>query len=320
MPLVSSSYEPPVFFRYGHFSTVYSGLVRKIDGVEQKRDRLILTDGDFLDLDWSFASKATKKIAIIIHGLEGSAQRAYIKGSSKVLIADGYDVCAINLRGCSGVPNKLYKSYHSGATEDLDAVVQHILQQQKYSQIFLHGYSLGGNLLLKYLGEDRLLPTEIVGAVAVSVPCQLADSLQQLMKFKNVIYAERFRGNLVGKLKIKQQQFPDKISTQDIKQVKTLKDFDDIYTSRAHGFKDAMDYYRQCSCLQFLPNVKIPSLIINAQNDSFLGEACYPIKEAEHNKNLFLETPQYGGHVGFYGPDNITYTESRTVQFFNTIN
>ena len=116
-----------------------------------------------------------------------------------------------------------------------------------------------------------------------------------------------------------QKLFPSKISNADITNVKTLKDFDDIYTSRAHGFKDAMDYYKKCSSLQFLPNITIPSLIINAKDDSFLGAECYPYKEADQNSSLHLEVPQFGGHVGFYGKQNITYTEKRVIKFFNEV-
>ncbi|MEH6511677.1 MAG: alpha/beta fold hydrolase, partial [Maribacter arcticus] len=240
--------------------------------------------------------------------------------SAKALTESGFDVCAINLRGCSGSMNNLYRSYHSGATEDLQSVIDHVLQLDKYSSIFLHGFSLGGNLLLKYLGEERILPKEIKGAVAISVPCQLADSLHQLLQFKNFLYARRFKGNLVEKLKLKKQSYPNLISDLDIEQIKTLKDFDDIYTSRAHGFKDAMDYYAQCSSLQFLNTIEIPALLINAENDSFLGEACYPVDIAKQHKTLFLEVPKYGGHVGFYGPDNFTYTERRTLEFISNCN
>ncbi|MGB3143518.1 MAG: alpha/beta fold hydrolase [Maribacter sp.] len=319
MPLIDSSYRPPLFFKNGHLSTIYSGLIRKVENLEQSRERIGLPDNDFLDLDWSYAQKPSKKLVIIIHGLEGSAKRAYMRGGAKILSKSGFDVCALNLRGCSGVPNKLYRSYHSGATEDLQAVIEHVQQLDTYGEIYLHGFSLGGNLLLKYLGEDRLVPKEIKGAVAISVPCQLGNSLSQLLQFKNLLYAKRFKGNLIEKLKIKQELFPDRISESDIKKVHTLKDFDDIYTSKAHGFKDAMDYYAKCSSLQFLPAINVPTLIINAQNDSFLGEACYPISEAEQNKNLYLEIPKYGGHVGFHGAKNSTYSERRTLDFLSRI-
>ncbi len=316
MPLLSSNYNPPAFFKNGHLSTIYAGIIRKVKGLEQKRERLSLPEDDFLDLDWSYSPEPTDKVVLLLHGLEGNAQRAYMKGSAKALINAHFDVCAINLRGCSGEPNKTYRSYHSGATEDLKTVLEHILLNKNYDKIYLKGFSLGGNLLLKYLGEGNLIPNQIKGAVAISVPCQLADSLTQLLSLKNVPYSNRFKKNLIQKLKAKQHLFPDKISDSDIRNVITLKDFDDIYTSKAHGFKDAMDYYAQSSCLQFLPNIKIPSLIINAQNDSFIGEACYPIEEAKYSKHVYLEVPKYGGHVGFYGDNNLTYTERRAVDFF----
>jgi len=213
----------------------------------------------------------------------------------------------------------LFRSYHSGATEDLEAVIQHIIKKQKYAEIYIKGFSLGGNLTLKYLGEHRTIPHEIKAAMAVSVPCSLYSSCKELLKSKNKPYALRFKRNLIEKLKIKQQHFPDKISDDDIKNVITLKDFDDIYTSRAHGFKDALDYYEKCSCLQFLPNITTPTLLLNAENDSFLGAECYPEKEANENPNLFLEISKYGGHVGYYGAQNITYNEKRVIKFFKEV-
>ncbi len=319
MPLISSTYRPPFLFKNGHFSTIYSGLVRSIDGVEQKRERLELNDGDFLDLDWGIASNDASKVVILLHGLEGNAQRAYIMGSVKAINEAGMNACAVNLRSCSGETNRLYRSYHSGATEDLEAVINHILETKNYSEVILKGFSLGGNLTLKYLGEAREVPKQIKAAIAVSVPCSLHSSLKQLLLPKNILYAIRFKKNLVEKLKAKQRLFPDKITDADIKAVVTLKDFDDVYTSRAHGFKDALDYYTQCSCLQFLPAIKVPSLIINARNDSFLGPECYPEKEAEKNKNLYLEMPHYGGHVGFFDRENTYYTEKRAIKFLNDI-
>ncbi len=319
MPLVTSNYSPPLFFRNAHLATIYCGLFRKVNGVIQKRERLTLSDGDFLDLDWSDSIVPSKRLAILLHGLEGDGQRPYITGSAKLFNQNGYDACAVNYRGCSGETNKYYRSYHSGVTEDLKEVIDHILKTKKYSEIYLKGFSLGGNLVLKYLGEGNSVPKEIKGAVAVSVPCNLHSSCQQLLTFKNILYAIRFKGNLIGKLRQKQALFPELITDSDIRKIKTLKDFDDVYTSRAHNFKDALDYYTQCSSLQFLPNIRVPCLIINAQDDSFLGPECYPFNEVEHNPNLYLETPEYGGHVGFWGTKNVTYTEKRAQDFFNQL-
>ena len=319
MPLISSTYKPSLVFRNGHFSTIYSGLVRRVQGLVQERERIELEDGDFMDLDWSFAKSGANKVVILLHGLEGNGQRPYITGSSKVFNQYGVDACAVNFRGCSGETNRLYRSYHSGATEDLNTVVLHILGMHKYREIYIKGFSLGGNMALKYIGELRSLRPEIKAVIAVSAPCNLHSSLVELLKPKNFLYAKRFKNYLVAKLRAKQLLFPELITDSDIKRVKTLKDFDDIYTSKAHGFIDAMDYYHQCSCLQFLNNIRIPSLILNATNDSFLGPECYPYSEAQNNPNIYLETPNHGGHVGFHGAQNHYYNEKRALNFIEEV-
>ena len=316
MPIQEAPYSPPLLFRSGHIATIYAGLFRRVKGLVQKRERIVLPDADFLDLDWSYSTKETQSVVVLLHGLEGHGQRPYITGSARIFNRAGFDACAVNFRGCSGETNNLFRSYHSGATEDLEAVLNHIINQDKYKRIYIKGFSLGGNLALKYLGEGRIVPKEVKAAIAVSVPCDLHDSLIQLLKPKNVLYAKRFRNHLVAKLWLKHEKFPDQITAEEIRAIQNLKDFDDLYTSKAHGFEDALDYYRQCSSKQFLGNIQIPSLIINAKNDSFLGAQCYPLKEAEANQSLYLSMPVFGGHVGFYGQDNISYTEKAGLNFF----
>ncbi len=319
MPNLPSAYLPPLLFRNSHISTVYYGLFRKIADFEQERERLELPDGDFMDIDWSYAGKSTEKVVILLHGLEGHGQRPYITGSARHFNASGFDCCAVNFRGCSGVPNRLYRSYHSGATEDLEAVVNHILNTGDYKELYIKGFSLGGNMVLKYAGEGREIPDAIKGIVAISAPVDLHSSLRALMSWENIPYARRFRKHLVAKLKAKQPLYPDLLPDSEINKIKTLKDFDDIYTSRAHGFTDALDYYLRCSSGQFLDNIRVKALIINAKNDSFLGPECYPYREAEANEFLYLEVPDYGGHVGFYDIQNIAYTEKRALKFFDEI-
>ena len=319
MPIIHSPYRPPHLFRHGHFSTIYAGIFRTINGLEQTRERLPMEDGDFLDLDWTNSREPCSRVVLLFHGLEGSAQRHYIMGSAKLLSENGFDACAINFRSCSGTPNLVYRSYHSGATEDLKAVLEHIQQKDCYKEIFLMGYSLGGNLVMKFLGEGNAVPKEVKGGMGVSVPCDLKDTCEQLLAPKNVLYAKRFKKHLLEKLREKQHRFPERISVQEIQRIKTLKDFDDVYTAPAHGFKDALDYYEQCSCNQFLSNINIPSLIVSAQNDSFLGEACYPMTIAENAQQLHLEVPKYGGHVGFWGEDEFSYVEQRALSFFTSL-
>jgi len=314
MPIVTSTYRAPFFFRSGFVSTVYSGLVRRVK-LDQKRERITLSDNDFLDLDWSYANEKTNKVIVLLHGLEGNGQRPYMVGPAKLFNEQNVDAVCVNFRGCSGEHNLKYRSYHSGATEDLVDIVNHLINTKHYSEIYFHGISLGANMILKYLGERDNVPTEIKGVVAVSVPCDLNGSSIELHSFKNILYHENFKRYLVNRLKIKQSQHTDNLSIKSIKSIKTLRDFDNIYTSKAHGFQDADDYYKQCSSLQFLSNIKVPTLIINALNDSFLSPECFPIKQAKENNNLHLEMPNHGGHVGFIKLNGYYYNETRAVDF-----
>ena len=313
MPIIESNYNPPFLFKKGHFSTIYSGLYRKVDGVVQTRERIVLSDDDFLDLDWSYSDNKTNKLVILLHGLEGNAQRPYMLGSAKLFNENNFDAVSVNFRNCSETPNLKFRTYHSGATEDLHDVVRNAIEKG-YTDISIIGVSLGGNMALKYVGE-RDVPTEIKSVVAVSVPCSLYHSMLELHKFENILYANRFKKHLIRSLRKKQTQFPENISDDEIRSIKTLKDFDDVYTSKAHGFKDALDYYGKCSSIKFLSNIKTPTLIINALNDSFLSPECFPIKEAKNNESLFLEMPKYGGHVGFYDKDNVFYNEGQSLEF-----
>ncbi|MEO6348220.1 MAG: alpha/beta fold hydrolase [Aquaticitalea sp.] len=315
MPIIESTYKSPRLFKNGFVSTVYSGLVRKVKGVEQKRERIILSDGDFIDLDWSHSKEKSNKLIILLHGLEGDAQRPYMTGTAKLFNENGIDAVCVNFRGCSGEDNLKYSSYHSGATEDLEEVIQFILKTKNYDEIYLKGFSLGGNVVLKYLGERHDIPVQIKAGIAISVPCYLKGSSDELHSFKNILFHDRFKRHLKGKLKIKHQQFPELVTKQDIDKIKALIDFDNVYTSKAHGFQDAHDYYEKSSSLQFLPNITIPTLIINSLNDSFLSPECYPVKAAKENPNLYLEMPKYGGHVGFVDKKNVYYNEWRALEF-----
>lgn len=320
MPIIQSKYKAPYLFRNGYASTVYSGLIRRVKGVYQERERITLSDGDFIDLDWSYAEVRSNKVIILLHGLEGNAQRPYMTGTAKLFNEEKIDAVCVNFRGCSGEPNLKYRSYHSGATEDLADVIQHILDTKHYSEIYIKGISLGANLMLKYLGERESLPNEIKAGIAVSVPCNLHGSCKELHTLKNKPYHDRFKKHLVDRLKIKQKQHSDILKVEDVKSIKTLIDFDNVYTSIAHGFKDALDYYEKSSSLQFLPSIKIPTLILNALNDSFLSPECYPVKSAKENTNIFLEMPKHGGHAGFIQSGDFYYNEKRALQFIGESN
>ena len=319
MPVLESTYQPPFWAKNGHVSTVFNAVFRKVLLPNQTRERIVLPDADFLDLDWSFASERSHKLIVLLHGLEGNAQRPYITGTAKLFNSNGFDAVAVNFRSCSGQPNLLYRSYHSGATEDLRAVIKHVLQKRQYDSVYIKGFSLGGNMVLKYLGESHTVPYQLKGVVAVSVPCDLKGSCDELHKLKNVIYARRFLHHLKIKLKQKHIQFPNRITQKEYDSIERLVDFDNVYTAKAHGFSDALDYYQRCSSLQFLDQIKVPTLIINALNDSFLSPDCFPVKAAKQNANLYLEMPRYGGHVGFVCKKGAHYNEHRALAFVTAI-
>ena len=164
MPSIKSTYKPSFPFRNAHFSTVYSAKLRPSPSLTSIRERLTLKDGDFIDIDWTFAQVSSPKVAIILHGLEGNSQRTYIKAQANILMGNGWNVAALNFRGCSGEPNLSFQSYTAGKTDDLEAVLNMVLAKDRYSEISLVGFSLGGNLLLKYLGEGNKLPKELKAA------------------------------------------------------------------------------------------------------------------------------------------------------------
>ena len=317
MPIVSSPYTASHLFKNGHFSTIYSAKLRPIPKVIQERERLELTDGDFIDIDWSFAHKETPNVALLLHGLEGNAQRVYMQGQANILTQHGWDVAAMNHRGCSGEENRLYLSYNSGRTDDLEELIDAIIEKDAYSTIALVGFSLGGNLVLKYLGERNNIPQQISKAVAISAPIYLKGSLERLIQRENFIYNATFVNDLRKKYKRKMPFFPEKMNASEYKKVRTLLDFDNLYTAPAHGFKDAYDYYKKSSSLQFLPSIKHPVLILNALNDSFLSKKCYPSTIASNSENIYLESPKHGGHVGFHNNNKVYYSEKRTLEFLN---
>ncbi len=315
MPVIKTEYKAPGIFKNPHVSSIYAATLRKVDFSFHTTDRIELGDGDFLDLERGFYSDKNDKIVILLHGLAGNANRPYMLGMAKHFQENGWDVASMNFRSCSGEMNRLYRSYHAGATEDLEAVMNHLQQENRYKEIDLVGFSLGGNLMLKYLGEQNNIPSEIKSAVAVSTPCDLSASLEELNKMHNFIYSKRFIRNLKKELQLRQTHFPSEISKEEITQCNSLLAIDELYTSRAHGFKDASDYYKKCSCIGFLPDIKIPTLLLNAQNDTFLSPNSYPIEVAKNSEFLHLEIPKHGGHVGFFQHKKPYYHEERAMEF-----
>ena len=316
MPILNSKYRSPKFLFNGHIQTIYPYYVRRVYGISYQRERIYTPDNDFLDLDW--LKKDNQRLVILNHGLEGSSDRFYMKGMAKALNESGWDVLAWNYRGCSGFTNRKYNSYHSGKTEDLEVVITHCLNQNRYKEIALTGFSLGGNLIMKYLGERNTLPKEITKAVAISAPTDLDATCRYINRGFSKVYEKRFLKTLFEKAINKSIVYPKQINAGVLKEVKTLWAYDDLVTAPINGFKDAKDYYEQASCGRYLENISIPALMINAFNDPFLAPECYPFNIAKKHKWFYLEVPKTGGHVGFYVRGKKPYwSEQRTVEFLN---
>lgn len=308
-------YKPSLLFKNGHFNTIYPSLLRKQRSLAFVRKKVITPDDDFLDVD--FLQKGNRRIVILCHGLEGSSGSHYIIGTSGILSENGWDIAAINYRGCSGVMNKQLRMYHSGATDDLDTVISSLTSN--YEEIALVGFSLGGNLVLKYCGERGTnLSTKIMACVGVSVPTDLHAGSLNISKRSNYIYEKKFMESLSLKVIAKHKQFPSSIDLSLLKGMKKLFDFDDKFTGPLHGFKNAIDYYTKCSSKSFLSNLALPTLIINALDDPFLPAECYPHIESENNRHIELLTPRNGGHVGFSGYRKKYYwNEIKITEFLN---
>jgi predicted alpha/beta-fold hydrolase len=298
MPLVAnSSYRAPWYLLNGHLETIVPSMVRKIKGVTYDRERLELSDGDFIDLDW--LRNKSNKLIIIAHGLEGNSDRHYSKGMAKYFFQRGWNTLAWNCRSCSGEMNRLPRFYHHGATEDLAELIAHVIAKKQFEKIVLVGFSMGGSLTLKYLGEQRQLPKEIKAGVVFSVPCHLGSSAKELDKPSKKFYLNRFLKKLGKKIKVKSELFPDLISYHGYEAITTFEEFDNRYTAPLHGFKNADDFYLRASSLNYISTITLPTLIVNALNDPFLPPLCFPTEIAKDHSHLFLETPERGGHTGF---------------------
>ena len=318
MPVLSKPVYPiPFWLRNKHIQTIYPSLFRKVNFNYQQRERLELADGDFVDLDWFRVHANNKKLIIITHGLEGDSRRHYVKGMAKLFTHHGYDALGWNCRSCSGEINRLPRFYHHGDTGDLRQVLHHAIETYQYEEVILTGFSMGGSLTLRILGEDpAAVPHQVKKAIAYSVPCDLLSSVKKLSLDENKIYNKRFLRKLGEKIVVKEKLFPTIISAEGYSNIKHFVDFDNRYTAPLHGFADAHDFYVRASVKPFLKNIAVPSLMVQAINDSFLSPECFCYEEAAANDSLFLEVPDNGGHCGLMLPrQEYSWAERRALDF-----
>lgn len=304
MPVIPRcAYKAPFWLPGGDAQTMGPRIFCFVPRVAFQREQVELADGDFIFVDWVFASgradRPAGRLVIISHGLEGDTSRSYMRAMALVFARRGWDVAARNFRGCGGAMNRTPRLYHSGDVDDLDAVVR-LAAARGYGHIGLVGFSMGGNQVLKYLGERAdSLPGPVTGGVGVSVPCDLTGCSAVLSKPRNRIYMEYFLRTLRRKMREKHTVFPDLFPVENLDAIKTFKAFDDAFTAPLNGFASAEDYWEKGSCGPCLGAITRRALVLNAVNDPFLSRSCFPEKAAQENPNLFLLMPEEGGHVGF---------------------
>jgi uncharacterized protein len=296
--LSTASYKPSFWFRNAHINTLFGAVFRKMPVPKYSREQYTLPDGDFLNLDW--LKQQSKQLVIVIHGLDGDSSSHHVMGMSNVFFANHYDVLAFNFRGAGKEINKYLKGNHSGETDDLRTVIQYIIHQNKYTSINLVGYSLGANVILKYLGEEsKSISNVIKRAAVVSVPCQLGDSSQQMKSFASLAYMWYFLRTLKPIAIEKAKRFPGNFNLKKVLSSHTFVAYDTAFTTAIYGFENVTDYYQKASSLDYLAQISIPTFILQAEDDTFLSKTSFPIELAKQHEYVHLEVSKYGGHVGF---------------------
>ncbi|MEM1323944.1 MAG: alpha/beta fold hydrolase [Bacteroidota bacterium] len=319
MPLLNATYRKPFFLFNAHLETIYPALFRRIRDVQYERERLELSDGDFVDLDW--LDQGSRRLVLLTHGLEGNSDRHYIKGMARHFASQGWDALAWNCRSCSGEMNRNLRLYNHGEIEDIGEVIQHALRTKDYEEIVMIGFSMGGSITFKYLGVNSgkgNVPEVVRKAIGFSTPCDLMASAHLLDDPRNKIYRDRFARMLFAKISAKAEQFPGVVDLSNFEKIKVWKDFDNFFSAPINGYRDADDFYYQASAIHYMEPIEIPCLLVNAINDPILSPECSPEDFAQRKPNFFLETPRHGGHVGFNLINSKTsWAERRAWEFVN---
>jgi predicted alpha/beta-fold hydrolase len=296
-----SAYRSPFWLPGRHAQTVYPYLFLRPPSPVYRREILELPDGDFIDVDWLERPGGSEAapLLILFHGLEGSSQSPYAVAILQAAAARGWNGVVPHWRGCGGTPNRLARAYHSGDYAELDLLLDAIRRRRSRAPLFAVGVSLGGNVLLNWLGREREKSRVWLRAAAsVSAPLDLVASGTALDRGLNRIYCRNFLKTLVPRALEKLRRHPGLYSEERLRRVRTIREFDDLVTAPLHGFKDVMDYWTRASSKPWLREVALPTLVLNARNDPFVPGRSLP-GQGEVGDAVTLEQPRTGGHVGF---------------------
>jgi len=281
-----------------HLQTIVSTTYRRVLPVPYVRERFETDDQDFFYMDWS--KVASKTLVILLHGLTGNSHRNYIYGMVRAANVNGYDALALNCRSSTGEINNKLQAFHSGWTKDLRAVVKRIEQEQFYESICIVGFSMGGNISLKYAGEEGANISPLVKAVvAFSVPLHLRSGVSRIDAPENKMYSQRFLRRLKELIRNKHAQFPNAFDLESVEQAETLRELDVRFSCPIYGYATPEEFYDDIGALRLLQDIQVPSLLVSSRNDPFLASESLPIDLAKELKHFTLQVTKNGGHVGF---------------------
>jgi predicted alpha/beta-fold hydrolase len=322
----AGDFRPARWLPNAHWQTIYAATLARCPGRVLHRMRWETPDGDFIDLDWlrpPHAGAARAPLVALFHGLEGSSGSHYARMLVRMLATSDWQAVIVHFRGCSGEPNRLARAYHSGDAAEIDWVLERLRAEHRNRPLFAIGVSLGGNALLKWLGEyrDRSLAT-LDAAAAVSAPLDLVAAGNALDRgFNRAVYTRNFLRTLKAKSLVKLERFPGLFDRAAAMRASTLRAFDDAVTAPVHGFRDAEDYWLRSSSKPWLQHIRVPTLVLNALDDPFLPASALPHAHEVSNA-VRLEFTQHGGHVGFVSgcfPGSLAWMPSRVLRFFSAI-
>lgn len=298
--IIKSCFQPHPWLKNPHLQTLFASKLRKCNLPKLQYERLVLPDGDFVDL--ALHTSNPGPIVCVFHGLQGSIRSTYASGIINTLLENNFNIAFMHFRGCSGEPNRLAKSYHSGHTEDIRFLIETLRARYHDKQLQAIAYSLGANALLKYLGEEGD-KCSLNSAVAVSPPLVLAESAERLNNGLSRLYQMWLVREMQTAVLEKQRYYPHLSLPKNPRQYKDFMSFDHNVTAVVNGFKSGADYYAQSSARQFLSTIHIPTHIIFAEDDPFFTQRCIPTNE-ELSNSVNFELSAHGGHVGFIEQNN----------------
>ena len=296
-------YSAPWWAANRHVQTLWGKLLRAPAQIPTRHERWTTPDDDFVDLHRLDAPSARPRL-LILHGLEGTIRSHYLGGVLSEARRRGWGADIMLFRSCGPEPNRAARLYHSGETTDLDHVLRRLVAEHPDTPMAIAGFSLGGNVLLKWLGEQGdTVPAAVRAACAVSVPFDLSRSADHICRGFARVYQAHFLRSLRRKAQAKMRSFPGIVDARRLERARTIRDFDDVVTARIHGFADAEDYYTRSSSIRWLERIRVPTLLLSSEDDPFLPpEVLHEVEAiARRNPALQIEFSERGGHVGFVG-------------------